>query len=75
MALAIRISPRESQASGQDDDNDITTILLMRCPRTLDVLWIDYEFRIGVSMPAKFSIARERGKVKFPILKGNHFGS
>ena len=37
----------------------------MRCPRTLDVLWTEYEFEIGSSKPAKLFTAKERGKVKF----------
>ena len=61
----IRINPRESQASGQDNDIDITTIPLLRCSRTLDVLLTEYEFGIGGNKLAKLFTARERGKVTF----------
>ena len=43
----------------------MATILLVQCLRTLDVLWMEYEFGIGGNKPAKLFTAREMGTVKF----------
>ena len=38
---------------------------MIECPRTLGVLWTEYEFGLGGNKPAKNSTAHERGMVKF----------
>ena len=55
----------EAKSQNEDDTRDVRTIPLMRCPRTLHVLWSEYQFGNGGNKPAKLFTARERGKVKF----------
>ena len=47
-----------------NEQMDVRTIPLIKCPRTLEILWTEYEFGIGGSKPVKEFTARERGKVK-----------
>ena len=60
-ALAFRIYTREDPI----ERDDVATIPLVHCLRTLKILWMEYKFGIGVNKPAKLFIARERCKVKF----------
>ena len=66
-APAVRTSARggEAKLRNEDDMADVETIPLMKCPRTLEILWTEYEFGVGGKKPAKLFTARERGKVKY----------
>ena len=65
-APAVRMrTGGEAKAQNEDDTSIVETIPLMRCPRTLHVLWSEYQFGVGGNKPAKLFTARERGKVKF----------
>ena len=44
---------------------DVRTIPLLKCPRTLDILWTECEFGLNGNKAAKFVTAREREKVKY----------
>ena len=44
---------------------DVRTIPLVKCSRTLEVLWTEYEFGVNGNKAAKFFTAWERGKVKY----------
>ena len=44
---------------------DVRTIPLLKCPRTHEVLWTEYEFGVNGNKSAKFFTARERGRVKY----------
>ena len=61
----MRRRARGGEAKSQNEDEDVETIPLMNCPRTLQILWVEYEFGVGGKKPAKLFTARERGKVKF----------
>ena len=61
----MRRRARGGEADSQNEDEDVETIPLMNCPRTLQILWAEYEFGVGGKKPAKLFTARERGKVKF----------
>ena len=61
------IAPAVKINSGEDpvERGDVETIVLVQCPRTLDILWMEYEFGVRGNKPAKLFTARESGKVKF----------
>ena len=44
---------------------DVRSIPLIKCPRTIEVLWTEYEFGFYGNKSAKFFTAREIGKVKY----------
>lgn len=48
---------------------------LTTCPRSLFVIWQEYEFGVGGRKAAKTFSARERGRVKFKYCFRNHFWS
>ena len=46
---------------------------LCKCPKSLFVLWQEYEFGVGGRKPAKNFNAQERGRVKFNYCLRKHF--
>ena len=44
---------------------DVRAIPLLKCPRTLEVLWAEYEFGINGDKATKFFSAQDRGKVRY----------
>ena len=70
------LSPRTSAATTTDNNNDTTTpyqLTLCRCPKSLHVLWQEYEFGVGGRKAAKLFTANERGRVKFNYSLRKHF--
>lgn len=56
---------QEQERLSSNSLGEIRTIPLIKCPRTLEVLWTEYEFGLNGNKPAKAFTARERGKVKY----------
>lgn len=46
---------------------------LTKCPKSLHVIWQEYEFGVGGRKAAKTFNARERGRVKYNYCLRNHF--
>ena len=44
---------------------EIWTIPLIKYPKTLEVLWTEFEFGLNGNKPAKAFTAHKRGKVKY----------
>ena len=61
--------PGKNLSTLENDHNqgrgDVRINTLLKCPRTLEVLWTEYQFGFNLKKAAKFFNACERGKVKF----------
>ena len=56
-----------------DNDSIPYELTLCRCPKSLHVLWQEYEFGVGGRKAAKLFSSSERGRVKFNYSLRNHF--
>ena len=67
-------STNEVSTSSTTDQGSIPyELTLCRCPKSLHVLWQEYEFGVGGRKPAKLFTSTERGRVKFNYCLRNHF--
>ena len=80
-ANSIR-NARDNSAGGSTrgatiDSNESSTVpyeaTLCKCPKSLFVLWQEYEFGVAGRKAAKLFSSRERGRVKFNYSLRNHF--
>ena len=61
-------------ASGQTENDHIPyQATLSKCPKSLFVLWQEFEFGIGGRKPAKLFSTAERGKVRYSYSLRKHF--
>ena len=63
---------REFQITRQKEQIPFESTLC-KCPKSLHVLWEEYEFGVGGRKAAKLFSSRERGRVKFNYSLRNHF--
>ena len=49
------------------------THTLVKCPKSLFVLWQEYEFGLGGRIPAKHFNSKDRGRVKYKYCMRKHF--
>ena len=69
------LSPRTSAGASTNNDDTVTPyqLTLCKCPKSLHVLWQEYEFGVGGRKAAKLFTASERGRVKFNYSLRKHF--
>ena len=70
------VGTRAVESSEPSDGNRIPyQATLSKCPRSLFVLWQEFEFGIGGRKPAKLFSNAERGKVRYSYSLRKHFWS
>lgn len=66
VAPAVRkINQTDESVQANQSYRNVQKIPLIKCPRTLGVLWTEYEFGLGGNKPVKIFTPRERCMVKF----------
>lgn len=61
------------QGSAESSRTYVGPASLVRCPRSLEILWDEYQNGVGGNKPARDFTARERGRVKVTYFKRKNF--
>ena len=60
-----QLNNEQDEVNEANENQEVVEIPLMKCPRTLAILWTEFEFGIDGNKPAKYFTAKERGVVQF----------